>query len=214
MKKANIWTVIVLLAMTFGLIKLRGDTDHVPFSQPLADFPLTLGPWRGQNIAIPQESLDILGKGFFLNRLYQNSVENNTPPVGLFIGYFPTQRSGQSIHSPQNCLPGSGWSFESSGTTEFAAAGQQYRVGEYIISNGVVRQEVLYWYRSHGRNISNDYLAKFHMLKDSIMYNRTDAALIRVITPLAPGEPTAIAHDRAIHFTQQFVELLPTYIPN
>ena len=39
-----------------------------------------------------------------------------TPPVSLFIGYFPTQRTGQSIHSPQNCLPGAGWTFASSKT--------------------------------------------------------------------------------------------------
>ena len=75
-------------------------------------------------------------------------------------------------------------------------------------------QEVLYWYRSHGKNVANDYVAKFQMLKDSILYGRTDAALIRVITPVVQGEPAGAAHNRAIRFTQQLVPLLPAYIPN
>ena len=214
MKYPQLWTVVLLLGLTLALVKLRGDTDRVPPSQPLAQLPTQLNQWTGHDIAIPQESLDILGKGIFLNRLYQAGDTGQPATVGLFIGYFPTQRSGQSIHSPQNCLPGAGWNFDSSGTTELHDVAGTDRVGEYLISNGAVRQEVLYWYRSHGSNIANDYAAKFHMLKDSILYGRTDAALIRVITPVIPGESTAAAHDRAVHFTEQLLPLLPAYIPN
>ncbi len=213
MKRAPVWTLVVLLALTFSLVEMRGDTDRVPPSVPLAEMPKTVDGLKSQDVPISQASLDVLGKGIFLNRIYQ-SAPGATRPVGLFIGYFPTQRSGQSIHSPQNCLPGSGWNFDHSGTTEFSAGGETYRVGEYLISNGVGRQEVLYWYRSHGRNIANDYAAKFHMLKDSILYGRTDAALVRIITPLDQDETVAVAHDRVVHFAEQLVPLLPTYIPN
>ncbi|WP_419805736.1 exosortase C-terminal domain/associated protein EpsI [Terriglobus sp.] len=210
MKYPQLWTVVSLLALTLLLVKLRGDTDRVPPSRPLAELPTQLNQWTSRDISIPQETLDILGKGVFLNRMYQGGQAD----VGLFIGYFPTQRSGQSIHSPQNCLPGAGWNFDKAGTTELHDVGGTDRVGEYLISNGAVRQEVLYWYRSHGSNIANDYSAKFHMLKDSIVYGRTDAALIRVITPVVPGESVAAAHDRAVRFTEQLLPLLPAYIPN
>lgn len=213
-KYPQLWSVVLLLALTLVLIKLRGDTDRTPPSKPLAELPTQLNQWFGHDITIPQESLDILGKGVFLNRVYQTDPSAQASSVGLFIGYFPTQRSGQSIHSPQNCLPGAGWNFDSSGTTELHDVHGTDRVGEYLISNGAIRQEVLYWYRSHGSNIANDYAAKFHMLKDSILYGRTDAALVRVITPVMPGEPVASAHDRAVHFTEQLLPLLPAYIPN
>lgn len=213
-KYPQLWSIVLLLALTLVLIKMRGDTDRVPPSTPLAQLPTQLAQWTGHDIAIPQESLDILGKGIFLNRVYQPDSSAQTSSIGLFIGYFPTQRSGQSIHSPQNCLPGAGWNFDHSGTTELRDVHGTDRVGEYLISNGSVRQEVLYWYRSHGSNIANDYAAKFHMLRDSILYGRTDAALIRVITPVLPGEPVAAAHDRAVHFTEQLLPLLPAYIPN
>ena len=136
-------------------------------------------------------------------------------PSASFVGYFPTQRTGQSIHSPQNCLPGSGWTFESSGVTDIVdTTGHRYQVGEYVVSNGVYRQEVLYWYRTQGHNIANDYLAKARILEDSILYDRTDAALVRVMTPLRPDETHAQAHARVVHFTQQISPLLPAYIPN
>ena len=214
MKSSTLWTVVALLFVTLGALWMRGDTDRVPSSKPLTQLPLQLGSWQGQNIPIPQATLDILGKGFFLNRVYTPSESTTGTPIGLLIAYFPTQRSGQSIHSPQNCLPGAGWSFESSGTTTWEEPSGRYRVGEYLISNGTDRQEVLYWYRSHGKNIANDYEAKFNMLKDSILYSRTDAALIRVITPVVPGESRMAAQQRAILFSKSFVPLLSSYIPD
>jgi EpsI family protein len=136
-------------------------------------------------------------------------------PIGLFIGYFPTQRTGQSIHSPQNCLPGAGWSFESSWMTSLTnSAGKKYQVKEYLISDGISSQEVLYWYQMHGRIIAGDYAAKLFTLADSIRYGRTDAALIRIITPVEPGEERLHARARAVRFAEQLAPLLPAYVPD
>ena len=227
MKSGQIWAVLILLASTAGLVHLRGDTDRVPPSVPLNNFPSSIDSWTSQDIPLNQETLDVLGKGVFLNRIYIQAKDSTdpsgrggasasaSPPVSLFIGYFPTQRSGQSIHSPQNCLPGSGWTFESSGVTTIPSAdGKKDEVGEYLITDGTSRQEVLYWYRTHGRSIANDYSAKAHMLLDAILYDRTDAALVRVITPLQRGETQQDAHLRAMRFTEKMTPLLPAYIPD
>jgi EpsI family protein len=219
MKSAQFWVVLLLLFVSIALIRIRGDHDRVPPSQPLADLSKSIGPWQSKDLAIAPSVLDVLGKGVFLNRVYTPSSavarSNSAQPVGLFIGYFPTQRSGQSIHSPQNCLPGSGWSFVSSGVTPISEGpGKRYMVGEYLISNGVEREEVFYWYRTHGHNIANDYAAKARMITDSILYNRTDAALVRVMTPVASGESQADAHARALKFTELMVPMLSAYIPN
>jgi EpsI family protein len=167
----------------------------------------------------------VLGKGVFMDRVYKQaevpgqSGPSNPMPISLFIGYFPTQRSGQSIHSPQHCLPGAGWVFEYSGTTNLTdSTGKTITVGDYVISDGTSKSEVLYWYRSHGRNIANDYTAKFYTLWDSMRLNRTDAALIRIVVPIAPthnGEDGAeAAHKRAVWFAEQITPLLPPFIPD
>jgi EpsI family protein len=206
------------LVVALGLLRMRGEVDYVPKSQPLSELPETIGSWTATDIPLDPEALQILGKGIFLNRIYQSTSRSmNAPPetVGLFIGYFPTQRTGQSIHSPQNCLPGAGWVFESSGLAEIPVPnGKNLRVGEYVISNGAEKAEVLYWYRSHGRSISNDYMAKIYTMADSVRYNRTDAALIRVITPIQKNESRDDAHKRAVVFAEKMAPLLSPFIPD
>lgn len=221
MKSSKFWVVISLLVVTVAIMQLRGDVDKVPSSMPLSSLPTTIGPLTSTDVPIESDVLQVLGKGVFLNRLYfhpEEGVAGRVPqsaPVGLFIGYFPTQRTGQAIHSPQNCLPGSGWTFESSGVIGLRDEnGKNYKVGEYVISDGKVRQEVLYWYRVHGRSIASDYLAKLYTLADSIRYSRTDAALVRVITTVQFGESREAARTRAVSFAEQMAPLLPAYIPD
>lgn len=225
MKSPQFWSVFVLLLATMFLLHARGDVDRVPPSAPLDQVPDTFGRWTGQDLPISAETLEILGKGDFLNRMYTFDGAGKTagpstntsavPPVQLFIAYFPTQRTGQAIHSPQNCLPGSGWTFLSSGVTRFKDdAGKDFKVGDYIISDGRFKQEVFYWYQTHGNSIASDYAAKAHMLIDSIRLGRTDAALVRVITAIPLNETSAQAHARLLAFTKHVTPLLPAYIPN
>lgn len=224
MKSIQLWAVVACLFGTLLLLEARGDVDQVPPSAPLDQMPTTLDGFSSQDVPISADALEILGKGEFLNRLYtpltaglasKPSASGLNTPVQLFVAYFPTQRSGQSIHSPQNCLPGSGWTFLSSGVTSFTDnAGKEYRVGDYLISNGKDKQEVLYWYQSHGRSIASDYQAKLFMLTDAIRYGRTDAALVRVITPVGSSEELSAAHRRLVSFARDVTPLLPAFIPN
>ena len=227
MKSLRFWIVVLLLFVTALLLHSRGDTDKVPPSEPLSKLPQTIGPWTSSGeIPMGEDVLAILGKGDFLNRVYigpRNGVQTVSAstsdaggvPVSLFIGYFPTQRTGQSIHSPQHCLPGAGWTFESSVYTDLTADdGKVYHVGEYIISDGNIKQFVLYWYQAHGRSIPNEYTAKLFMIADAIRMNRTDGAIVRVITPVLPLESVADARLRAVNFTKQMVPSLPRFIPN
>jgi EpsI family protein len=227
MRSARLWLVLLLMALTVLVLHLRGDVDRVPPSRPLSQFPAIIGTRLANDVTMDSETLQTLGKGDFLNRLYQppppppgrpwpaTMDTDERAPIGLFIGYFPTQRSGQSIHSPQNCLPGAGWTFLSSWITTLTnATGQKYQVKEYLITDGTSTQEVLYWYQMHGRVIAGDYAAKLYTVADSIRYGRTDAALIRIITPVEPGEDRLQARARAIRFAEQIAPLLPAYVPN
>lgn len=221
MRSLRLWFVVLAMLFTAVVLHVRGDVDRVPPSRPLSELPHTIGTRTATDIPLDQETLDVLGKGDFLNRVY-------TPPPGtraarpgdlaqiaLFIGYFPTQRTGQSIHSPQNCLPGAGWTFQSAGVAVLTdATGKSYSVGDYLIVNGSSTEEVLYWYQMHGRSIANDYKAKLFTLEDSIRYARTDAALVRFTTIVGPGEDRAQARQRAVDFAEQITPLLPAYIPN
>ena len=218
MRSPKFWVLVVLLAGCLTTLRLRGDQDRVPYTPPLNLLPSTIGQWTAQDIPLSSETLAILGDGRFLNRVYSDVGPEGRPlatPVSLFIGYFPTQRTGQSIHSPQNCLPGAGWAFLSSKVIDLPSQdGRPYPVGEYLIGNGEQKQVVLYWYLAHGRSIANDYKAKAYMMLDAIRWNRTDGALVRVVTPVGQNEQLAGAQQRAIQFANQVTPLLPRFIPN
>ena len=226
MKSPRFWTTVLLMVVTLGLLLHRGDADNVPPSDPLSMMPTTIDGMSSHDIPLDDDVLGVLGKGDFLNRLY--TVPNpqlvaSQPgagpgaayPIGVFIGYFATQRSGQSIHSPLHCLPGAGWTFESSRYANLDDInGKRFNVGEYVINNGESKQFVIYWYQAHGRSIANEYRAKAYMLLDAIRENRTDGSLIRVITPIAGNESVDTARQRAIRFTSHLTPYLPQFIPN
>jgi len=221
MMTPRFWLVALMMSAAALLLHLRGDTDRILPSRPLSEIPETIGPRLATDIPLDDETLQVLGKGVFLNRMYRpvsfapGAAVGERAAISLFIGYFPTQRTGQSIHSPQNCLPGAGWTFQTSGVTDLTdPTGKRYSVGEYLITDGKSTQEVLYWYRVHGRSVANDYKAKLYTLADSIRYNRTDEALIRVITAVEPGEDQMEAHKRAVGFADHLLPLLPAYIPD
>jgi EpsI family protein len=218
MRSSKFWVLVVLLVACLTTLRIRGDQDRVPPTPPLDLLPETINGWTAQDFPLDKETLSVLGDGRFLNRVYTDIGPAGRPiavPVSLFIGYFPTQRTGQSIHSPQNCLPGSGWSFLSSKVINLpSSTGRPYQVGEYLIGNAGEKQVVLYWYLAHGRSIANDYVAKAYMMLDAIRWNRTDGALVRVVTPVGPSESLPNAEQRAISFANQVTPLLPRFIPN
>ena len=56
-------------------------------------------------------------------------------------------------------------------------------VNRFVIQKGLDRQVVLYWYQSHGRVVASEYWSKATSCDDAIRLNRSDAALVRVISP-------------------------------
>jgi EpsI family protein len=218
MKSPRFWVVFLLLLAAWATLQLRASVDRVPPSEALSLLPQTIDKWTSEDVPIKEETLQVLGDGDFLNRIYTAppaSDQQLNAPVSLFIGYFPTQRTGQSIHSPQNCLPGAGWTFASSQTIYLDGQERKnYAVGEYLITNGSNKQVVLYWYLAHGRSVANDYVAKAYMMADAIRWNRTDGALIRLVTPLQPSESLESAQARVITFAGNLVPMLPRFIPN
>ena len=212
MKNARFLTLVFLLTASSLVIFTRADDDLVPLSAHLQSFPNAITGWSGSDLPVDQETLIVLGKGKFLSRAYTQVGKPQV--IGVFIAYFPTQRTGITIHSPKNCLPGAGWSFEWSHYVDLNDInGKGHSVGEYIVANGENRQFVIYWYEAHGRSIASEYLAKIYMVTDAMRMNRTDGALVRVSTPIDPAEGPLPAKARVEAFTAHLTTMLPDFIP-
>jgi EpsI family protein len=207
------WAVAILLAATTVLLYARPDRDNNPNSESLDRVPKIISGRNGYDLKMDPQILEILGPGQYLSRVYPDP--QGSPPIDLFISYLPSQRTGNSIHSPKNCLPGSGWSFLSSNYTSILANdGKRYNVGEYVIAHGAAKDFVLYWYHAHGRSVANEYRARLYMVTDAIRLNRTDGSLIRVLTPIGPTEEIASARARATTFVRELAPQLHRYIPD
>lgn len=204
---------VALLAATALFLRARNSAEIVPLRSPLSSFPRTLGPWTSStDIALEREVRDVLGPGDFLLRPYNDTT--NDKGVNLFIAYFPSQRTGDTIHSPKNCLPGSGWTPVESDRILIDVRGHApFLANRYVIAQGQQRQLVLYWYWAHNRAVASEYAAKFYLISDSIRMHRTDGSLVRVTTPIAENESLESAQQTLLSFSSNVVPLLNTYVP-
>src|SRR6185437_2490395 len=83
-----------------------------------------------------------------------------------------------------------------------------------IIGKGQQRQIVYYWFEERGMKIANEYWSKLYLLRDALLMNRTDGALVRLTTPVFPGETEADAEKRLQEFTRLAVPSLTAYLPS
>jgi EpsI family protein len=210
---ARFIAALALIAGSALFLQARGRGEIIPQRPPLSSFPQKLGQWDGSNVTIEKETLDVLGPGDFLLRIYR-SDSHPEPYTDLFIAYFPTQRTGDTIHSPKNCLPGAGWNPIESERVRLSVAGHSpFMVNRYLIAKGTDRKLVLYWYWAHGRAVASEYWAKFYLVTDAIQMHRSDGSLVRLTTPVAQNESAEDAMQRLLPFVQEIVPLLNQYIP-
>lgn len=200
-----------LLIATAVVLQARGRMEVQPKADDLQSLPSTIAAWHSVSLPIDPEVLDTLGAGNYLSRLFSNE---SLPPIDLFIAYYNTQRSGDTIHSPKNCLPGSGWTpLESERILLPVAATHSILVNRYIVAKGSERQLVMYWYQAHGRATASEYMAKFYLVADSIKMNRSDGGMVRIVTPIMPNETVAHSQARATEFARSLYPMLDAYIP-
>jgi EpsI family protein len=211
--------LFVLFVAASAVIARAERTVPIPSRQPLSAFPAMLSEWRGlDDPPLTEEVLDVLGADDYLMRTYFTPQRRG---AALYIGYWKTQERGDAVHSPLNCIPGAGWQPVSNGYLRVAvptASGttSHIEVNRYVIEKGLDRQLVLYWYQSHGRVVASEYWGKFYLVADAVRLGRSDAAIVRVTTPI-PGstaEAEAAAERTALGFVQELYPQLDAYLPS
>jgi EpsI family protein len=206
--------VAFVMAATALLLRARPGNEVFPPREALSSLPIQLGEWVGKDVAIDQQTLDILGAGEFLSRIFAKPGEPQDW-VDLLIAYFPSQKTGDTIHSPNHCLLGAGWipirrevvSLPRADGTSFPA-----NRAIWVTPTGE-RQLVVYWFQAHDRAVASEYSSKYYLVADSIRMNRSDGALIRLITPMHRQESADAAQARLMGLASQLIPTLGRYIP-
>jgi EpsI family protein len=210
--KIRLFLLILTLIFTSALISHASKSEITLIRESLSEIPLQIGNWLGQPTqALDSKIMDVLGVDDYVNRNYYNP---DMLSAHLYIGYYQSQRAGDTMHSPLNCLPGAGWNPIKRGHIRIPVNDKAFiEINRIVISKGMEKQVVLYWYQSHGRVIASEYWGKIYTVLDAVRTNRTDAALVRVICPVAEDGSEAAAEQHAVDLVKALFPLLNRFLP-
>jgi EpsI family protein len=209
------WTrlimVVALLAAANGVVMLTSRTEEIPPVRSFNDFPDRVGPWQGKRGTLDDDIYNVLGVEEYV------LSDFTRPPgrfVNLYIGFYQSQRKGDLIHSPRNCMPGAGWNIVETGREILTdpETGQPYKVASLVLKRGDQYQMVIYWFHSRGRIIDSEYMQKIWLVTDAIFRNRTDGSFVRLITPFKNSRQEAVLLLK--EFAGHLKPLLDDYIPS
>lgn len=117
---APAWTAVVLAVLLLigagvayrvgaeGLQSIRDEPILLPC--PLADIPLRIGPWDGDDLPLDQMIRDYMESNFaddFVRRSYEHTISKKS--VGVYVVYCASNPGGLLGHRPAVCFPANGW---------------------------------------------------------------------------------------------------------
>jgi EpsI family protein len=130
------------------------------------------------------------------------------------VGFYQSQSKGDLIHSPKNCMPGSGWNIVQSAAIpiNLPKSGKTIKIAKLLLNKDGQKQVVYYWFQSRGRIICSEYMQKIWLVVDSVTKNRTDGSFVRLIAPVIKNETEA--EILLTQFADEIFPVLNQFIPN
>jgi EpsI family protein len=205
------WVPAGLLALGVVLAASVRDSRAMALRAPLTTVPAVLADLQSVALEMSPEELAANGASEYLLRAYH---DGKVEKLGLYVGYYPHQGQGKTIHSPRNCLPGGGWEPVSHSIVSVQVAGTDVPVNRYIIAREGEQALVYYWYQGRSRVAADEYLVKWDLLRDAALEARSEEALVRLVLPLTPAqqEPAAdaLARDAIGTLVPSLFQALPS----
>ena len=215
--KSSAWAGLIVLLAAIPLAQYFADReDVIPEREQFSELPLAFSGWRGNETTLTEAELEALKlTDYFIGNFSKVGARGDF--VNFYTAWYEEQRKGASIHSPRSCLPGGGWVILEH-TVEPLDSVPGYegslQVNRVVMQMGETRQLVYYWFEGRGRNITNEYMAKWYIFWDSLTRQRTDGALVRLITLVPEGSEISAAEHRLQDFLGALYPKLPAHIPN
>jgi exosortase D (VPLPA-CTERM-specific) len=205
---------LIMLGATLAISHTVDFREKIPAKKNLNQFPLKVGEWNAvRRQPMAQKLIDRLDLSEYVITNYQN---RSGKKINFYVAYYESQRKGESIHSPATCLPGSGWSFDQSGTVKITGVpgnNGTMEVNRAVMQLGRNRQITYYWFPVRGRILNNAYQLKIYNFWDALIRQRSDGALVRLITTVYEDETLADAEKRLQNFVRDVAPVLEEYIP-
>jgi EpsI family protein len=209
----NFWALVVVLLLAGAVVNFWEVAGEARVERrPLAEFPTEFGGWsrRGADARFDAATEAVLRADDYVTRDY---VDARGQFASFYVGYYGTQRTGATYHSPLNCLPGSGWTLDEPTTVEIKPANRPaFEANRYVIRNGSQSMLLVYWYQGRGRAVASEYWDKVYTVIDSVRLRRSDAAMVRVLVPVTGSEQEAM--ETAARFAAEAAPHLSPFVPD
>jgi len=193
-----------------GIDTQRSLELRAPLSAAMPD---TLLGRTGNDMELSAAERGVSGVTDYLMRVYEDPDPADSSWFSVYVGYYDRQLRGKTIHSPKNCLPGSGWEALQSQVARIETAAGPVGVNRYLLRNDRQMVLVLYWYQGRGRVQANEYVVKWDLLRDAALKQRSDEALVRIVVPIAGGDEAA-ALEKARYAAEQIIPRLFDALPS
>lgn len=203
-------SLFLLAAGGLGVFLVSGRSEIIPERTRFVAFPKHIAGWQGQFGSLDAPTEQFLKVDDYILANYSQSDGKS---VNFYVAYYSSQRKNESPHSPIVCLPGGGWLITHLERRNLDSAGGNRPYNRVIMQNGNNRDLVYYWFDERGRTIADEYWAKWYLLADSIVMNRTDGALVRLITRINPDESEQSADNRLLSFMAAALPRLADFLP-
>ena len=193
------------------LVHWAAGTDLHPDAPDPRAFPAAVGDWRfffdngGEAADAAQLSADLV-----VDRTYRQPVSGAT--ANVFVAWYQWQSGFREPHSPQVCLPASGWVTDREEQAMLETAGGNISVNRLSIHNADQRGAMLYWYQTARRAIAGEWTERFWHLAGAVRNRRTDVAFVRVFVPFG-SQWRAGAIAAAESMGRALYPSLRTYLP-
>ncbi len=213
-EKNNSRFYLLLITLVIGGVFInwfeqRGEAEVE--RKALQEIPAKLGDWqqKGDEIRFDGQTETVLRTTDYTMREY---ILPDGRYANLYIGYYASQRTGATYHSPQNCLPGAGWVMSQPELVEIkTASGKTFTANKFIIENGIYEEVMIYWYQGRGRAVASEYHDKVYTVLDSVFRRRSDGSMVRVMTSVGSSETEAT--EAAIDLAARTADRLHEFIP-
>ena len=208
MKQWRFYLLFILLGVAAFYVYTRSEAD-VPINKPLDLFPQRSGDWTMTGQArFDERVLAVLLPTDYLSRSY---VDSKGHKLSLYIGFHNGGPRSGPIHSPKQCLPGSGWNHLKQEIKSVTVGGEDIPYVSAIYQKDTEKQLFLYWFQVRDQILTNEYALKLAMIKNSVLSNRRDTAFIRLSVMATDDETQATeTGEKFIHdFFPAIREALP-----
>ncbi|HEX5708378.1 MAG TPA: EpsI family protein, partial [Pyrinomonadaceae bacterium] len=142
------WVVVALIIAGGALVNFWEMAGEARIERrALREFPSELGGWRQLRADAKFDAATeaVLGADDYVLRDYGQAGAL----ASLYVGYYATQRTGATYHSPLNCMPGTGWTLSAPSTVTVRPAdgSAAFEANRYVVQNASEKYLLVYWYQ-------------------------------------------------------------------